>query len=64
MSTEMLNNDQVKIFNNKKQVDPEKFTKETVFVNLWKSLSWFLLMGIGGDQLARAVREAFEAQKK
>ena len=47
MSTEMLNNDQVKIFNNKKQVDPEKFTKETVFVNLWKSLSWFLLMGIG-----------------
>ena len=34
-------------FNNKKQVDQEKFTKETIFVNLWKGLSWFLLMGIG-----------------
>ena len=34
-------------FSNKKQVDPEKFTKETMFVNLWKGLSWFLLMGIG-----------------
>ncbi len=29
------------------QVDLEQFTKETVFVNLWKGLSWFLLMGIG-----------------
>ena len=45
MSTEMLNNDQVKIFNNKKQVDPEQFTKETVFVNLWKGLSWVFING-------------------
>lgn len=34
-------------FNNKQRVTPEKFTKETIFVNLWKGLSWFLLMGIG-----------------
>ncbi len=34
-------------FNSKQDVTPEKFTKETIFVNLWKSLSWFLLMGIG-----------------
>lgn len=34
-------------FNNKQDVTPEKFTKETMFVNLWKGLSWFLLMGIG-----------------
>ena len=31
----------------KQQVNLEQFTKETVFVNLWKGLSWFLLMGIG-----------------
>ena len=30
-------------FNNKKQVYPEQFTKETIFVNLWK----VLFMGIG-----------------
>lgn len=34
-------------FNDKKQVVLETFTKETIFVNLWKGLSWFLLMGIG-----------------
>ena len=34
-------------FHNKQEVTPEKFTKETMFVNLWKGLSWFLLMGIG-----------------
>lgn len=34
-------------FNDKQAVTPEQFTKETVFVNLWKGLSWFLLMGIG-----------------
>ena len=27
--------------------DEEEFTKGTFFVNLWKGLSWFLLMGMG-----------------
>ena len=43
----MLEKVRLNTFNNKQHVDPEKFTKETVFVNLWKGLSWFLLMGIG-----------------